>query len=166
MKPNKVRISSRQLYARTLKLEHFVIQVGKRWWIPEYGRFKLRLGDTCVFHGIVPTAAQVGIVRHLTGTLVGVRILPPTDADDSEKWGTVHEADVVCRLIPYVPPTRFWRLYMTYPGVYGAEINCTIKIDQSKELLMRVRDDLISKAGAETEYKYFIVPIKETTSNV
>lgn len=167
MKPNLVRIKPDELYNRLIREESFVIRIGKSYWTPEFGEFEVSKGNLVGCHSIVLGVIDIGVVHGIKrpDQIVSICLIPPTGSlEGLLKRVTVHTADVFCRFNPYkkkaIPTPSgeglvFWRLWMEYEAGDKCR-KCTIKVDEDRQLLRKIRKDLISKCDPEATYRYFI----------
>ena len=159
-----VKISGSELYIHVVNSQEFVIRVGKQYLTPDYGSFKVIMGDMVVFNGGSTQAVEIGIIctnTSLADETIGVRILERSHTPKhNHRWHNVHLADIFCVLKPYKKKKKLWRLWMEYPGV-DKTITCTIKIDDDLELLAHTRRKLREQCMYPEKYKYFIREVED-----
>ena len=140
----------------------FVIRVGKIHLVPQYGMKTFIKGDVLCYKGANANQCEIGIVRNYNAELFGIRILPQSHRPDINKFGTIHQKDIICRLMPYKSKAKkIYRLWMEEQRPGGYAVETTIKIDASKAELEARRRNLEQQARQfNLSYTYHIEECK------
>ena len=153
------------LLARLVKdKQHFVIQVGSREFVPDYGRKldkpgKLKNGDLVGYNGNFAGRCDIGyILSGVSHDLVQIRAIPRSSnvGVDDKTHCTVHMQDILCRFDVRIEElTQLYRLGMTKTVRLGRR-DITIAIDADLKKLAEMQRDMESLADNEEGMSYFI----------